>query len=93
MRKSISTQVRTSGSFNRHWLLILARSMLLCRLADLVGMQVAYLTGKQYLAEWPDRTYGSKMIQLLFDDKRFGRSTVVCPNCQTLLCDFPQFSL
>eukprot|EP00243_Klebsormidium_subtile_P003768 TRINITY_DN17368_c0_g1_i1.p1 TRINITY_DN17368_c0_g1~~TRINITY_DN17368_c0_g1_i1.p1 ORF type:complete len:722 (-),score=202.60 TRINITY_DN17368_c0_g1_i1:241-2406(-) len=45
------------------------------RLADLVGMQVAYLTGKQYLAEWPDRTYGSKMIQLLFDDKRFGERT------------------
>lgn len=46
-----------------------------CRLADLVGMQVAYLTGKQYLAEWPDRTYGSKMIQSMFEDKRLGKLT------------------
>jgi hypothetical protein len=36
-------------------------------------MQVAYLTGKQYLAEWPDRTYGSKMIQSMFEDKRLGK--------------------
>ncbi|KAB1213968.1 Glyoxysomal fatty acid beta-oxidation multifunctional protein MFP-a [Morella rubra] len=45
------------------------------RLADLVGFGVAIATGKQYVLNFPERTYNSMLLSLLQEDKRSGETT------------------
>lgn len=45
------------------------------RLADLVGFGVAIATGKQFIENFPERTYKSMLIPIMQEDKRAGEAT------------------
>ncbi|KAL8157993.1 hypothetical protein AgCh_002629 [Apium graveolens] len=45
------------------------------RLCDLVGFGVGVATGKQFIDNFPERTYKSILLPLMMEDKRAGEST------------------
>lgn len=45
-----------------------------CRLCDLVGFGVGVATGKQFVDNFPERTYKSMLLPLMMEDKRAGRT-------------------